>query len=166
LDDKRRAKRNDKYAFGPGMKKAFTLVEVLIVAAIIGILAAIVIPEFQNYIQQAKEAAAKDNLRILRTAIERYAIDYGIPPGYQGGDPANPVSRIGFGMQLLSNGYLNTFPENPFNNTSHVEMLADAEDFPEEAVLELYGWMYKPATKTIRLYWPGVDSTGVAYFDY
>ncbi|RKY11715.1 MAG: hypothetical protein DRP65_03460, partial [Planctomycetota bacterium] len=50
------------------MKKAFSLVELLIVVAILGILAAIVVPEFQTYTQQAKEAAAKDNLRILRNA--------------------------------------------------------------------------------------------------
>jgi len=150
------------------MRKAFTLVEVLIVAAIVGILAAIVIPEFQNYIQQAREAAAKDNLRILRVAIERYAIEHnGIPPGYQGGDPSNPVGPIAFRTQLLSNGYLNTIPENPFNNSAGVEVLADTEDFPAEAVyFDLYGWMYKPATKTIRFYWPGTDSTGVRYFDY
>jgi hypothetical protein len=77
------------------------------------------------------------------------------------------VNPIAFDQQLVSNGYLPKIPENPFNNKSFVAVLADASDFPAEAVLfDLYGWMYKPATKTIRLYWPGTDSTGVAYFDY
>lgn len=48
------------------MKKAFIVVEVLIVAAISGIPAAIVIPQFQPQSQQAMDAAAKDNLRVLR----------------------------------------------------------------------------------------------------
>lgn len=150
------------------MRKAFTLTEVVIVAAIIGILAAIVIPEFQSYAQQAKEAAAKDNLRILRNTIEFYAAQHnGIPPGYFNDDPSNPPSPILFRQQLVSNGYLLKIPENPFNNKSVVAVLADAADFPAEAVyFDLYGWMYKPATKTIRLYWPGTDSTGVVYFDY
>jgi len=43
--------------------------EMLIVVAILGILAALVLPTFQGHIQQAKESAAKDNLRILRNAI-------------------------------------------------------------------------------------------------
>ena len=61
----------------------FTLVELMIVVAILGVLAAIVLPEFAGHIQQAKESAAKDNLRILREAIERYAADHnGVPPGY------------------------------------------------------------------------------------
>lgn len=69
------------------MKKAFTLVEILIVVAILGILAAIVLPQFQSHTQQAKESAAKDNLRILRNAIELYAAQHdGVPPGYPNGD--------------------------------------------------------------------------------
>ena len=58
------------------MKKAFTLAEILIVVAILGILASLVIPTFQTHAAEAKEAAAKDNLRILRTAIERYAAEH------------------------------------------------------------------------------------------
>ncbi|GAH74356.1 unnamed protein product, partial [marine sediment metagenome] len=70
------------------MKKAFTLVEILIVVAILGILAAIVIPQFQAHSQEAKEAAAKDNLRILRNAIELYAVQHGgVPPGYPADNP-------------------------------------------------------------------------------
>ncbi|MHC4722384.1 MAG: prepilin-type N-terminal cleavage/methylation domain-containing protein [Planctomycetota bacterium] len=150
------------------MRKAFTLTEILIVIGIIGIIAAIVIPEFQSHTQKAKEAAAKDNLRILRNTIEFYAAQHnGIPPGYFNDDPSNPPSPILFRQQLVSNGYLLKIPENPFNNSSVVAVLADAADFPAEAVFfDLYGWMYKPATKTIRLYWPGTDSTGVVYFDY
>ncbi|MHC4236894.1 MAG: type IV pilin protein, partial [Planctomycetota bacterium] len=48
----------------------------MIVVTILGSLAAIVIPEFSGHIQKAKESAAKDNLRILRQAIERYAQDH------------------------------------------------------------------------------------------
>lgn len=48
------------------MNKGFSLVELLIVVAILGILAAIVMPEYQSHSQDAKEVAAKDNLRILR----------------------------------------------------------------------------------------------------
>src|SRR4030042_966448 len=55
------------------MKKSFTLVEILIVVTILGILAAVIMPSVKDYVQQAKESAAKDNLRILRNAIGLYA---------------------------------------------------------------------------------------------
>ena len=65
------------------MKKAFTLVEILIVVAILGILATIALPTFQSHPQEAKESAAKDNLRILRNAIELFTAQHNdVPPGY------------------------------------------------------------------------------------
>jgi len=151
------------------MRKAFTLAEILIVVGIIGIIAAIVLPEFQSHTQKAKETAAKDNLRILRNAIEFYAVQHnGIPPGYPDGDPANLPTFPAFRLQLVFDAhYLSELPENPFNDTYQAEVLADGEPFPEEAVSpDFYGWIYKPATKTIKLNWPGTDSTGVAYLDY
>ncbi|GAH57778.1 unnamed protein product, partial [marine sediment metagenome] len=84
------------------MKRAFTLVEVLIVVAILGILAAIVVPQFRSHSQEANEAAAKDNLRILRQQIGLYAAQHSdVPPGYPDGDSsANPTSPIFFSQML------------------------------------------------------------------
>lgn len=148
------------------MKKAFSLIELLIVVAVIGILAAIVIPEFQTYTQQAKEAVAKDNLRILRNAIELYATQHnGIPPGYPSGDPLSLPLMAAFRVQIVGGNYLNDLPENPFNNTEIFRMIPNHESLPANATGE-YGWIYKPQTKTIKLDWPGTDSEGVRYFDY
>jgi len=151
------------------MRKAFTLAEVLIVAAIVGILAAIVIPEFQGHIQQAKEAAAKDNLRILRNTIELYAAQHnGIPPGHQNDDTSNEPAYLFFVGQLTVSGeYMRDIPENSFNGQRSVKVIGNLEEFPAEPVqTDIYGWVYKPATKTIKLNWDGTDSTGVVYFDY
>ena len=152
------------------MKKAFTLVELMIVVAILGIVAAIIVPKFQGHSQQAKESAAKENLRILRTTILRYAIDNNdTPPGYLNNDTTQTPADLVLRLQLTSttSNYLSAMPKNPFNSLNVVMVLSDATAFPDEPLMtDIYGWIYKPATRTIKLNWPGTDSTGNTYYDY
>ncbi|MDA3789554.1 MAG: prepilin-type N-terminal cleavage/methylation domain-containing protein [Desulfobacula sp.] len=53
-------------------QNGFTLIELMIVVAIIGILAAIAIPNFRNYQMKAKTAEAKTNIGAIRTSQEAY----------------------------------------------------------------------------------------------
>ncbi len=65
------------------MKKresGFTLIELLIVIAIIGILAAIAIPNLLNAVQRGKQKRSMSDMRALATAIEAYAVDNNIYP--------------------------------------------------------------------------------------
>lgn len=55
--------------------KGFTLIELLIVVAIIGILAAIAIPQFSAYRQKAYNSAAQSDLKNFKTAMEAYFAD-------------------------------------------------------------------------------------------
>ena len=68
-------------------KKGFTLVEILIVVVILGILAAIVIPQFTSASTEAKEAALVSNLQAMRSQIELYKIQHNdeLPGVQQGG---------------------------------------------------------------------------------
>jgi type IV pilus assembly protein PilA len=55
--------------------KGFTLIELLIVVAIIGILAAIAIPQFSSYRAKAYNSAAQSDLKNFKTAMEAYFAD-------------------------------------------------------------------------------------------
>jgi prepilin-type N-terminal cleavage/methylation domain-containing protein len=146
-------------------KKAFSLVELLIVISILGIMAAIVMPSFQDHSRKAKEVAAKDNIRILRTAIEMYAAKHnGIPPGYAGDNPAGIPSGIIFQIQLTPE-YIRAMPENTINGLSTIDTVQNGTPFPA-APGDTYGYIYKPATKTIRLDTSGTDTDGIDYYDY
>jgi prepilin-type N-terminal cleavage/methylation domain-containing protein len=164
------------------MKKAFTLVEVLIVVAILGILAAIVVPHFQSQTELAKESAVKDNLRVLRNAIELYTMQHNeMAPGYYYNYNITPIfylplqfteytdlrgiSSTTKSQRYAFGPYMKEFPKNPFNDKTTVNILSDDDSFPESAS-GMFGWIYKPATRTIKLDQVGTDSGGVRYFDY
>ena len=149
------------------MKKAFTLVEVLIVVTIIGILAAVVVPIFKDHVTKAREAAIKDTLHTVREAIEIYAAQHnGVPPGYPENDPTRTPSFLSFFYQFIRDGEnLSSFPENPFNELMTVRVIPDADELPAEATGQ-DGWIYKPAIKDFRIDWPGTDSKGIRFYDY
>jgi len=56
-------------------KKGFTLLEVLIVVIIIGILAAIALPQYTSTIEKARSAEATSNIGALRSSMDRYWYD-------------------------------------------------------------------------------------------
>jgi len=56
-------------------QKGFTLIELLIVVAIIGILAAIAIPQFASYRERAFHTASQSDLRNFKTSMEAYYAD-------------------------------------------------------------------------------------------
>ncbi len=58
-------------------QRGFTLIEILIVVVILGILAAIVIPQFTNASQDAQVSAVKSQLQTIRSQIELYRVKNG-----------------------------------------------------------------------------------------
>src|SRR5512145_3225724 len=61
-------------------QKGFTLIELLIVVAIIGIIAAIAIPNLLNAIDRGKQKRTMADLRSMGTAVESYAVDANVYP--------------------------------------------------------------------------------------
>jgi len=80
-------------------QSGFTLIELMIVMAIIGILITMAIPSFIGAIKHAREAALKEDLQTLRTAIDTYTMD----------KQKGPQSLD----DLVQNGYIRAIPEDP-----------------------------------------------------
>ena len=151
----------------PRMTKAFSIAELIIIVAIIGILAALAVPHLRSHATEAKETAAKDNLRVLRDAISFYAVHHGdVAPGYEGDDPDVEPTATCFIRQMVDEAnYLRKIPANPFNDLDTVRIIKDDDPFPTRGTGD-HGWIYQPATGTIRVDWPGKDLKGVAYIEY
>jgi len=76
---------------------AFTLVELLIVVVILGILSTVVVPMFMDASEDAMYGVLNMNLRDIRQAMERYNIDHGKYPDWQGevhGYSSNPMTQL------------------------------------------------------------------------
>ena len=93
-------------------ERGFTLIELMIVVAIIAILAGILIPNFVNARSQAQTAACESNLRAIATALELYYADNQVYPTASGA-AVQPTL-------LTSNGiaYLNNTPKDPAAQSS------------------------------------------------
>lgn len=164
-------------------RTALTLVELIIVVAILGIMAAVVIPTFQGHVSQARASASKDSLRTLRSQIELYTMEHnGIPPGYaNGGAVGTEILELQFTATTTVDGavspatvpagvyqygpYVKKLPDNPYNSLSDIAYVAEATPF-STAADDSTGWLYKKETGEIRLNSTGNDDDGVAYTTY
>lgn len=118
-------------------RHAFTLIELLIVVAIIAILAAIAVPNFLEAQVRAKTSRAKSDIRTLKTALEAYYVDNNayIPTDEQPANPSNSLieqlDRIGYRLTTPI-AYLTSVPvPDPFvaQGDSHGQYYTDERSF-------------------------------------
>jgi general secretion pathway protein G len=140
------------------VRHGFTLIEILIVVVILGILAAIVIPQFTDASQEASVSSLQTQLQTIRSQIELYNVQHPATPydvnGY--GDDGSGAQETAFGnfwVALVQNDYLQTEPRNPLQNG--VTAVSDA---PAANV----GWVWDApgGAWTLNLY--AVDETGAS----
>lgn len=98
-------------------KDGFTLIELLIVVAIIGILAAIAVPNFSNAQIKAKLSRVESDLRTISTALTMYRLDNNDPP-YDGEPGSAKYPWIeSYSMLTTPISYINSILVDPFQAT-------------------------------------------------
>jgi len=84
---------------GSQLENGFTLIEIIIVFALIGILVGLALPQYKYSLKKAREAVLKEDLFVLRKMIDQYYTDKGkYPPSLQ---------------TLVDDGYLRQIPIDP-----------------------------------------------------
>jgi len=141
-------------------RKGFTLVEILIVVIILGILAAIVIPQFTNASTDARKSNMASQDQTIKSQISLYMLQHGdtapavaslFPNLTAVTDAAGNLSgATGFNSVTSFGPYLQATPVNPLTNSSTIVTL------PGGTGTATSGWYYNPGTGEFH----GVNSVG------
>ena len=103
--------------------RAFTLVEILIVVMILGILAAVVIPQFSDASEDANLSSLTMNLKIIREQTELYKLQHNgeYPKQNKFEEKMTESTDINGDSGSDFGPYLLTIPTNPYNNDENVK---------------------------------------------
>ena len=129
-------------------RSAFTLVEILIVVIILGILAAIVIPQFTQASNDARTNALASDLQTVRSQIQLYKVQHldNFPSSSIASlmtTRSNQAGATGTDPNLYPLGpYLQQFPNNAYQNSRAVKTSGSAGSGTE-------GWWYDPGTGSL-----------------
>ncbi len=149
----------------------FTLVEILIVVIILGILAAVVIPQFSEASNDTRESSVKTDLKTIRSQLQLYKAQHAeIYPD----DFANQMTMFTDASGNTNASYSSTFrfgpymlrmPPNPYTGVSTVTQVDDGDTAYSAAADMNQGWWYNSVTGEFRCHVPDsvttVDGTQV-----
>jgi general secretion pathway protein G len=133
-------------------QSGFTLLELIIVIAIIGILATIAMPALKNMPVRAKESVLKTNLRTLRDMIDQYYGDKGKYPTSLGA--------------LADEGYVRRLPVDPMTKSSETWVPVYEENDPDHPSAETDSDPSKPGIVDVHSGAAGNSLDGTPYKEW
>lgn len=145
-------------------QSGFTLVEILIVVVILGILAAIVIPQFSDASTEAKTSSLCSDLQTVRSQIELYKIQHNddLPSDAAVGIVSAMTAQTDIdGNTGTDYGpYLQKIPTNPFNDLDTITEAATDANSAGGA-----GWFFNTTTGAFRADDDGVTTDGTPHIE-
>lgn len=141
--------------------RGFTLVEILIVVIILGILAAIVVPQFTNATTDARRASLLRQLHTIRSQIQLFIVEHeGAVPALNGVDWDDLTTRTTFKFKSCG-PYLPSAARNSVNGFSAVAVVAADPNFGDAVAGANIGFVYNSTTGSI---W-ATNSTGTKVYN-
>ena len=105
------------------MKRGFTLIELLVVLAIIATLLTIAVPRYFGSVDKSRETALKENLHVLRGAIDKFYGDKGAYPGTLG--------------DLVTHHYFRAVPVDPVTESASTWQTVASPDADKPGVYDI-----------------------------
>jgi general secretion pathway protein G len=101
----------------------FTLVELMVVLTVIALLLSVVVPDYVGRVKRAEEAVLKENLMVMRDALDKHYADAGKYPGSL--------------EDLVTKHYLRSIPPDPFTQSAATWVAVPPTDLNRGAVYDV-----------------------------